>query len=67
MIPTILILLLALILFFALRGKRRDKRDGAVEAARRAVEAQFEAPPEDRSDTGPDRDAASHKGEDSRA
>ena len=55
---TLLLVLLAVILWLAFACRGRRKRDNAAEAARRAVEARFEPP---------ERDAALHKDEDSRA
>lgn len=58
MLPTAILVLLAIILWLAFAARGRKQRDNAAEAARRAVEARFEPR---------DEDAASHKGEDSRA
>ena len=40
---TLVLITLALVLFFALRGRRVKARDAAAEAARRAVEARLES------------------------
>jgi len=58
MILTVLLVLLAIILWLAFAGRGRKRRDTAAEAARRAVEVRLEPS---------ERDAASHKDEDSRA
>jgi|GEM_PF-3209595 len=55
---TIILVVLAFVLLIVLGARGRKQRDNAAEAARRAVEARFEPH---------ERDAASHKDEDSRA
>ncbi|WP_300545683.1 hypothetical protein [Maricaulis sp.] len=55
MLLTVLLILLALILWLAFRGKKTARRDAAADAARKAVEARLNP------------DAAAQQDEDSRA
>jgi len=57
MIETLVIILLALVLWAAFARRKRDSRDAAADAARRAVEAQLEhgAAPQREAQQDPDR------------